>query len=83
MGKVVGEYWHPGHLLHLAHVDLDGDGREELLLAGVNNGHHAATLVVFDPSNVSGTADQLTDSRFSSGTSKAPRSTYSFFPVPV
>jgi hypothetical protein len=55
-GKVVGEYWHPGHLIHLAQADLDGDGRKELLLGGVNNGNHQGTLVVLDPSKISGSA---------------------------
>ena len=54
-GKLVGEFWHPGHLLHMTHADLDHDGKEELLLAGVNNGYQAATLLVFDPDNVHGT----------------------------
>lgn len=65
-GQVVGEYWHPGHLLHLGQVDLDGNGREKLLLAGVNNGDHQATLVVLDPLKISGlvTPQDMEDHRF-------------------
>src|SRR5258708_38109213 len=47
-GKVAGEYWHNGHLSFRALADLDGDGKEELLLAGVNNTQGQATLVVLD-----------------------------------
>jgi hypothetical protein len=65
-GRVIGEYWHPGHLLHSAQVDLDGDGRNELLLAGVNNGNHQATLVVLDPWQIAGltTPIEMQDQRF-------------------
>jgi hypothetical protein len=53
-GRLIGEYWHPGHLPYSAQADLDRDGREELLLAGVNNGNHAATLVVLDVRGIVG-----------------------------
>jgi len=57
-GQLVSEYWHSGHLLSVVHADLNGDGIEEMLLAGVNNGYHQATLVIFDPRNVSGASAQ-------------------------
>ena len=65
-GRVVGEYWHPGHLLHFEQVDLDRSGRRYLLLAGVNNGNHQATLVVLDPLKISGvvTPTEMKDHRF-------------------
>jgi len=57
-GKLVSEYWHSGHLLSVAHADLNNDGIEEILLAGVNNGYRQATLVIFDSRNVSGVSSQ-------------------------
>jgi hypothetical protein len=65
-GNVVGQYWHPGHLLYMGQADLDGDGRNELLLAGVNNGNHQATLVVLDPWKIIGlmTPTEMQDQRF-------------------
>jgi hypothetical protein len=63
-GKLLGEYWHPGQLIQIGFADLDGDGKPELLLGGVNNGDHAATLVVFDPDRVHGTATGLSDPGF-------------------
>lgn len=50
-GKLVSEYWHPGYINAVEAVDLDGDGKSELLLGGTNNpgeglGH--ASLAVLD-----------------------------------
>jgi hypothetical protein len=49
-GRVVEQYWHPGAIRHYVLQDLDWDGREELLLAGVNNpgsglGHGALAVL--------------------------------------
>ncbi len=57
-GKLISEYWHSGHLLHITHFDINRDGIEEVLLAGVNNGYRQATLVIFDPRNVRGASVQ-------------------------
>jgi hypothetical protein len=54
LGRVRGEYWHPGHLSYLAQADIDGDGRNELLLGGANNAEHTATLVALDPLQIVG-----------------------------
>jgi len=65
-GRMVGEYWHPGHLLHSGQADLDGSGRKLLILAGVNNGNHQATLVILDPMKMLGvvTPHEMKDHRF-------------------
>lgn len=65
-GRIAAEYWHPGHLTHMAQADLDGSGRRDVLLAGVNNGNHQATLVVLDPLSLSGviTPAVMKDDRF-------------------
>lgn len=57
-GAVLGEYWHSGHLTAIETADLDGDGRHEILAAGVNNGRRQATLVVLDPQRVTGASVQ-------------------------
>jgi hypothetical protein len=63
---VMGEYWHPGHLIHVEQADLNGGGRDDLLLAGVNNGNHEAALVVLDPLKIRGmmTPTEMKDRRF-------------------
>lgn len=59
-GKLVSEYWHSGTLGHLTVADLDGDGREEIVAAGVANGYdHRATLVVLDPDRVFGASNEV------------------------
>ncbi len=57
-GRLLGEYWHSGHLDALDVGDGDGDGKPEIFLAGVNNGKRAATLVVLDPERVTGSSTQ-------------------------
>jgi hypothetical protein len=61
--RIVGEYWHPGHLTSMELGDFDQDGRVELLLGGVNNRHHSATVVALDPDNVAGTTRRIVDPR--------------------
>ena len=53
-GTVLGEYWHSGQLSYGDLADLDGDGNQEILLGGMSNGYHAATLVVLDPHDLGG-----------------------------
>jgi transcriptional regulator with XRE-family HTH domain len=57
-GSLISEYWHSGHLYAAAHADLNNDGVEEILLAGVNNGYRQATLLIFDSRNISGASSQ-------------------------
>ncbi len=58
-GKIISEYWHSGSL-NLTLADLDGDGREEIIAAGVANGYdHQATLVVLDPDRVFGASTEV------------------------
>jgi len=57
-GKIVSEYWHSGALTSMALADLDGDGREQIMLAGVSEYDHQATLVVLDPDKVFGASTE-------------------------
>ncbi|MEO8662270.1 MAG: hypothetical protein ABI693_27655 [Bryobacteraceae bacterium] len=58
-GAVVAEYWHPGHLRFIDELDVDGDGRNEVLIGGVNNGDHQATLIALDPWTAAGVSTPL------------------------
>jgi hypothetical protein len=60
-GKMIGEFWNAGYLRDLLYHDIDGDGREELIVCGVNNEYRGGCLMVFDPSRVSGASPQSGD----------------------
>jgi hypothetical protein len=60
-GKRVGEYWNAGYLRELAYQDIDGDGREELIVVGVNNEYRGGCLIVFDTGNIRGASPQTGD----------------------
>jgi len=57
-GKLISEYWHSGGLNFMTLADLDGDGREEILAAGISEYDHQATLVVLDPDKVFGASTE-------------------------
>lgn len=46
-GKLLGEYWHFGHLPHIDFATREG--HPLLYLGGISNNEHAATLIVLDP----------------------------------
>jgi hypothetical protein len=58
-GKTLSEYWHSGGLSSMVLADLDGDGREEIIAAGISEYDHQATLVVLDPERVFGASREL------------------------
>jgi hypothetical protein len=58
LGKLVGEYWNAGYLRDVAYQDINGDGREELIVVGVNNEYRAGCLMVFDPRRIGGGSPQ-------------------------
>jgi hypothetical protein len=53
-GRELQNYWHPGHLEHILILDVDLDGKQEIILGGGNNAYNRACLAVLDPSNLSG-----------------------------
>lgn len=57
-GRLLGEYWHSGHLSRVEAADLDRDGVEEILLAGVSNSYRSATLVILDPRELRGASTE-------------------------
>jgi hypothetical protein len=57
-GRVLGEYWHSGHLNHLQAADLENDGRTKFYLAGISNAWNAATLVILDQDHFAGASQE-------------------------
>ena len=61
-GRRLGEFWNSGYLDHIGWQDLNGDGREELIVAGVNN-EYGGCLVIFDPARIDGCSPQTGEFR--------------------
>jgi hypothetical protein len=57
-GKLVADYIHPGWFFDMLIADINGDGVDEIILGGVNNGYreqnYGAALVVLDSRHVWG-----------------------------
>jgi hypothetical protein len=60
-GKRIGEYWNSGRMQDFVCIDIDEDGREELIVGSMNNEHAKASLIVFDASNIHGCSPQEKD----------------------
>ncbi|MCS7315403.1 MAG: helix-turn-helix domain-containing protein [Bryobacterales bacterium] len=67
-GRLIEDYWHPGLIRHCLLRDLDGDGREELIFAGINNPGegfgHAALGVLKLPFSQARRSPSRADDRF-------------------
>ncbi len=57
-GELLREYWHSGLLDQIAFLDMEGDGRSEIYLGGINNARKQATLVVLDPESMEGASTE-------------------------
>lgn len=60
-GKTIGEFWNAGYLREIQFHDVNGDGREELLVCGVNNQYKGGCLAVFDTRRIGGGSPQSGD----------------------
>jgi Domain of unknown function (DUF4118) len=74
-GKMTGEYWHAGHLTTMETVLFGPGGSPWVVLGGVDNGRHRATIVFLDPKNVHGFSAEEDDAfnlrGFAPGTERA------------
>lgn len=57
-GRLLREYWHSGHVIDAAFADLDGDGRQEIYLAGISNAYKTVTLIVLNPDDFQGASEE-------------------------
>lgn len=57
-GRLISEYWHSGHILYGASVQLDGRRTPDILLAGVSNSYRTTTLLALDPANIQCASDE-------------------------
>jgi hypothetical protein len=57
-GKVWGEFVNWGRLEDIAYLDIDADGKKEILVAGLNDEYRTGFLAVFDASDIRGSSPQ-------------------------
>ncbi|MBA4311529.1 MAG: hypothetical protein C0417_02755 [Chlorobiaceae bacterium] len=55
-GKVLHGYFNRGGTSTVDHSDLNKDGNEEIILAGINDAYNRAYIAVLDPDNIDGHA---------------------------
>ena len=57
-GKMLGEYWHSGHLTAMDVGNFSNARETDVVLGGVDNGRQRATLVLLDPNNLHGASQE-------------------------
>ncbi len=62
-GEIKGEYWNAGRLSDYELIDLENDGKSELVLVGTNNEYLKGCLIVLDPLNAWGSSPQTGEYR--------------------
>ncbi len=60
-GEKIGEYWNSGRLIDFVCADIDEDGKQELIVAGMNNEYARPSLIVFDTLSIRGSSPQEKD----------------------
>lgn len=79
-GKLLGEFWNSGQLSDIAFVDLERDGKKEIIASGQNNEYNKGCLIAFDASRVSGSSPQGVERYISPGLSAGTERFYVIFP---
>jgi hypothetical protein len=79
-GKLLGEFWNSGQLTDIAFVDLEHDGKKEIIASGQNNEYNKGCLVVLDAARVSGSSPQSVERFISPGLSAGTERFYVLFP---
>ena len=57
-GKASGEFINWGRIHDIACLDIDADGKKEILFAGINDEYGTGSLAVFDSSDIRGSSPQ-------------------------
>jgi hypothetical protein len=81
-GREVASYYHPGHLISILPVDLDGDSVLELVCGGVNDYQKRACLIVLNPRAMHGYAP-LAEGESIKGCERAHEMFYALIPRTV
>jgi hypothetical protein len=57
-GQKLGEYWNSGYFSDYDFIDLNKDGRKEIIISGLNNEYKKGCILVFEPSFIGGCSPQ-------------------------
>jgi hypothetical protein len=79
-GKLLGEFWNSGQLNDIAFVDLERDGKKEIIASGQNNEYNKGCLIVLDTARISGSSPQSVERFISLGLSAGTERFYVLFP---
>jgi hypothetical protein len=79
-GRVIGEYWNAGRMSEYAFSDINGDGRKEILISGVNNEYRKGFLMILDASRIDGGSPQLDQRYISANLKHGSELAYILFP---
>lgn len=60
-GNIQGEFWNSGYMIDIVFNDFNGDGRNEIVVSGVNNEYKQGFLAVFDSNDIRGASPQQND----------------------
>ncbi len=53
-GNILGEYWHFGHIESFDTTDLHGNGRQDVVMCGINDERERGVVIVLDPERIVG-----------------------------
>jgi hypothetical protein len=79
-GKLEGEYWNAGYFMDGQAGDVDGDGRKELVLSGVNNEYRSGCVAVFKVGRLWGYSPQQEEAYRTPDLGEGQQSAYVLFP---
>jgi outer membrane protein assembly factor BamB len=79
-GQLHGEFWNSGQITDFALVDLERDGRKEIIFSGMNNEYKKGCLIVFDTARISGGSPQSVEKYISPTLSAGTERFYVLFP---
>jgi hypothetical protein len=57
-GKILGQFVNWGSISDIAHIDVDADRKEEVVVAGMNDEYGKGFMAVFDSTRISGSSPQ-------------------------
>ena len=79
-GKLEGEYWNAGYFMDGQAGDVDGDGKTEIVLSGVNNEYRSGCVAVFKVGRLWGYSPQQEEAYRTPDLGEGQQSAYILFP---